>query len=270
MRNIYWKLGRKLYLKGRKDDIRGTVDDSEKKLIRDLVPFFNKKDKVVLFDIGANIGDWSLYNQSLLKNKGEQLRQYLFEPIPKTYSKLLTNISGNNVTIENMAISNETGEVTMFIAREDFAGTNSLYNTNIKDAQEVKVKTTTLQDYLVKNNIQHIDFAKCDAEGHDFKIIAGAKQLFESEKISFFQFEYNHRWIYARSYLKDVYDVLEDTPYYVAKITKDGLEVYQEWHFELEKYFQSNFLIIHKPQLSALKDVRLGNIGSGNVFLKKL
>lgn len=267
MRNFIWKLGRSLYLKGRGDDIRGTVDDSEKKLLQSFTKIFDSNKAITIFDIGANIGDWSLLAHSLY-GSNENLNLYSFEPIPKTYKKLETSLQAINSTVENMAVSDSTGSIDMYAADADFAGTNSIYNTRKDKTTKHTVQTITFDDYLSKQNIAHVEFVKCDAEGHDFKIIEGAKGAFEKNKISCFQFEYNHRWVYSRTFLKDVFDLISGYEYNIAKITKNGLELYHEWHFELEKYYQSNFLIIHKSLIPKIKNLKKGKIGKGNVFIE--
>ena len=75
------------------------------------------------------------------------------------------------------------------------------------------------------------------------RVLEGAKGLLERGAIDFLQFEYNHRWILFRNYLKDVFDLVEPLGYRVAKVTPHGLEVYPKWHFELEVFWEGNYLI---------------------------
>jgi hypothetical protein len=55
---------------------------------------------------------------------------------------------------------------------------------------------------------------KIDAEGHDLAVLRGGQQLLKTHAISVLQFEYNHRWIYSRTYLRMRLNCLEnsDTP----------------------------------------------------------
>src|SRR5262249_43941385 len=75
------------------------------------------------------------------------------------------------------------------------------------------------------------------------------------------QFEYSFHWINSRTYLKDVFDLVRDTPYAVAKVCPEGLEVYAEWHPELERYFEANYALVHTRLLSGLgcRAVRIGD-----------
>ncbi|HEX6912929.1 MAG TPA: hypothetical protein VF142_21145 [Longimicrobium sp.] len=69
------------------------------------------------------------------------------------------------------------------------------------------------------------------------------------------QFEYNHRWVYARHFLKDVFDLMRGMPYAVGKLTPAGVELYDDWHFELERFFENNFLVLHRTLVDRVPTV---------------
>lgn len=143
-----------------------------------------------------------------------------------------------------MAIMSETG------------GTNSLHFDGSCGAPPggwVDVKTETLIDFCARMQIDHIHIAKCDTEGHDLKVIEGARELFASGRIDVFQFEYNHRWVFSRSFLKDVFDLLKDMPYKIGRLEPCSIELFDAWHPELDRFFQSNYVIIREPALSWFK-----------------
>ena len=85
---------------------------------------------------------------------------------------------------------------------------------------------------------------KCDTEGHDLEVIRGALSMLMERRISLLQFEYNHRWVYARNFLKDVFDTVEGLPYRIGKIQPDHVVILDKWHPELERYFEGNYLLI--------------------------
>ena len=47
----------------------------------------------------------------------------------------------------------------------------------------------TLCDVLEKNEIGMIEILKCDAEGHDIRILSGAREIFESKRVRTLFFE---------------------------------------------------------------------------------
>ena len=83
---------------------------------------------------------------------------------------------------------------------------------------------------------------KVDAEGHDLQILQGARRMLSERRIPVIQFEYNHRWITARAYLKDVMEYLQDLGYAVGKVTPRGIEFYTGWNWELETFWEANFI----------------------------
>ena len=256
-RRTLWRLGRALYLKARAD-VDNNIDANGEKIVQFCIlkNLVNSDENIVFFDIGANIGNWTL---SALDNAArlgadEQLEIHAFEPVPSTFETLQCRIkehqvSDKSVRLVNQALSSTEGNAEMFIIDEN-AGTNSLHQDAMNSkTSRIRIEMTTGDKYCACKGINKIHFIKCDAEGHDMDVLSGINGLIESEKIMVIQFEYNHRWIYSRHYLKDVFDFIGNRPYKVAKITPDKIELYANWHPELERFFEGNYLIIHENVL---------------------
>ena len=67
--------------------------------------------------------------------------------------------------------------------------------------------------------------------------------MLSEREIDFVQFEYSHRWIGFRHFLKDVFDLVEPMGLAIGKITPEGIEECDGWHFELEAYREANYLV---------------------------
>jgi FkbM family methyltransferase len=251
------RLGRSLYLNARKDSPNKMMTNGEQNIQKQLVnKFRSNSGKWVVFDVGANIGEWSEYllDELLLQGCPANIEIHTFEPVLSTYkvlkNKILRHKLGNCVNFKNEALSSSNGTDTIFIAGEN-AGTNSLHkDESDHDLQTMKIEKTTAYDYCVKSDLSVIHFIKIDTEGHDFEVLKGASVLFKEEKIHACQFEYNYRWIYSRHFLKDVFDLLKGLPYQIGKITQGGIQFYEKWHPELERYFEGNYIIVHNNDLS--------------------
>jgi hypothetical protein len=126
------------------------------------------------------------------------------------------------------------------------------------------VETSTIDRYIAEKSIEHVDLLKIDTEGNDFRVLQGAIGSLRAGTIGVVQFEYNHRWIHARSYLKDVFDMVQSTPYRVAKVCSSALEVYTGWHPELERFFETNYALIHERLIVPL-GCEAFRIGAANV-----
>ena len=244
-RSFLWRISRRLYM-GARSDVTLTPDKNGEYWLQEKIlnSFSDSHYGYVFFDIGANIGEWtnSLLDISIKQNKTCSV--HLFEPASKTYN-FLENLYANNskVKLNNVALSNKSEDTSLYI-HESMSAINSLYRNGYKSIE--KVQALKLDDYIKSEKINHIDFIKSDTEGHDFKVILGAVDSLKNGIIDIWQFEYNSKWINARNYLKDVFDFIEDMDYSLAKISKNGVEVFDKWHPELERFFESNYLLIKK------------------------
>ena len=43
-----------------------------------------------------------------------------------------------------------------------------------------------------------------------------------------------------------MYKLIEDKPYYLGKLTDKKIIIFKKWHFELDKFFENNYVLIHK------------------------
>jgi FkbM family methyltransferase len=252
-----WRIGRSLYMKARADSPNVSHLNGEESMQWQLLNrFASVQEKLVVFDVGANIGDWTwslLQGASRLKLV-DQLEIYCFEPTPSTFTVLQKRIFKHplqkNAYLVSQALSSEDGTAEMYISGET-TGTNSLHPDAMnRDQRCIQVDKTTVYTFCSRNDIAIIHFLKCDTEGHDFDILQGAKSLFDQQRIMACQFEYNHRWVYSRHYLKDVFDMFESSVYSIGKITPNGIELYQDWHPELERFFEGNYLLLHSEAFS--------------------
>ncbi len=267
-----WRLGRSLYLKARADGPNAPRWNGEESLQRQLLAAFAAgKETLTVFDVGANVGEWTgflLREASRLEMDG-RFEIHSFEPSPSTFAVLRERIGrhplGTSVRLVSQAASREDGIADMYVSGET-AGTNALYPDAMKPGQRsIRVETTTLDSYCSRNGLGMIHFVKCDTEGHEIEVIAGAKKLFDAQKVLAFQFEYNHRWVDSRHYLKDAFDLFQGTVYRVGKVTPGGIELYPEWHPELERFFEANYILLHPEALRWFKTMT-GAFDRHNVY----
>jgi FkbM family methyltransferase len=199
---------------------------------------------VTVFDIGANVGDWSraMLDQAARTGHANNVALHVFEPDAYAHSRLSTELP-SGVRINRLAVSDRTGLLTFYTVAPG-AGTNSAYATStghVSSAAE-NVVATTIDEYRRVNDINRIHLAKIDTEGHDFVVLVGAEASLRNQAIDMVQFEYNHRWVYARHFLKDVFDLVVPYGYVVGKVTPHGIEVYPHWDPDLETFVEGNYL----------------------------
>jgi len=150
-------------------------------------------------------------------------------------------------TVNQLAVGVESGTVTFNRVVGEGSEISSIHPQRVAgaipfDVVPETVSMTTIDAYLSQAGIAHLRFLKIDAEGNDRDVIAGARGLLERQAIDFIQFEYNASWIDARSYLRDVFDLLLPAGYAIGKIRPDFVECFPRWDYRLEWYEQSNYI----------------------------
>jgi FkbM family methyltransferase len=266
-RHYLWRAGRKLYMWARKDQPNEMATNGEALLQRLLLDQTARSVRFVAFDVGARVGDWSKSLIDAASRRPGGLEIHAFEPVPDSRRALADankpQIDDGTLRVNSVALSDDSRRLPFYVPHV-MAGTSTLHpDTSVSYQSVFEVETTTAADYCRVNSIDRIDLMKVDTEGNDLKVIRGALPLLRDARIGVLQFEYNHRWIYSRCYLKDVFDLLRNTPYRVAKVCSDGLEAYADWHPELERYFETNYALVHEALTAKLK-CRLLRIGRGN------
>lgn len=254
---IVYRFGRSIYMHSR-GDIHNDINRNGELLVQQsVIEAFENLPQVghfTIFDVGANVGDWTNAFLSGLKGKdfAKRVEIYSFEPVPSTATTLKKNLPSDNpsIHIENFALSNQREIIDIYVAGIN-GGTNSLYDDGLPTTKEmVKIQSISVTEFCSDRKIHHIHLLKCDTEGHDMEVIRGAMHLLHEQRISVFQFEYNHRWAFSHNFLRDVFMSIEHLPYTVAKLQEKCLLIYSKWHPELDKFFEGNYVLIHNDCLS--------------------
>lgn len=258
-RRFFWRLGRRLYMTARSDFSNDPKTNGENRLQQEILNMLRRRSvNPVIFDVGANIGDWTLslirYAQAI--GSFNVLTLHAFEPVPSTFNtlsgRLQKYINGRTIRCNKLALSCEDGETYMF--GKPNSGISSLHR-GIEHSQydKIQIARKKVETYADENSIKEIHLLKCDTEGHDCEVIKGALGLLKNGKIWFFQFEYSHMWVYGKHYLKDVFDLIEGTHYKLSKVTPNGLEIYENWEPELERFFENNYVLLRDDLINQVK-----------------
>jgi FkbM family methyltransferase len=198
---------------------------------------------IEVLDVGAHFGEWST---SLLNQvPRDDLHVTCFEPSTYTFERLSAHFVDHRRAprLEGIALGNREGTAVLRIVHNG-AGSNSLVTFVAERAlqQEEEVAISTVDAYCASQGLQNVALLKIDAEGADLDVMKGAAEMLAQQRIGLLQFEYNHRWIHARGYLKDAFDLLQPHGYSLGKVTARGIEEYPAWHEELETFRESNYL----------------------------
>lgn len=201
----------------------------------------------VIFDVGANIGDYSQAINTVFAGKSQI---YAFEPARETCGLLKRNCAGiANLSVNQIALGETEGSLTMYSdkAGSALASVNKrrLDHFNIAFNNVETITVTTLDVYCTAKAITNIDFLKLDVEGHELAVLRGAKRMLDKKAIKFIQFEFGGANIDSRTFFQDFYYLLKDN-YSLYRILSDGLQEITEYNEQYEIFLASNFLAIKK------------------------
>lgn len=211
------------------------------------------KEGAIVFDVGANRGDWSLCALQMQPS----IRLWAFEPLPSIHSQLQKNLDAYaNATVFSFAMDQTEASLSFFYYpnSSEFSG---FYDREIlkKDLipQKLTVPTTSLDRFCEKEQIAYIDFLKIDTEGAEWRVLQGARHLIQDQKIEMIQFEYGGTYIDAKITLEQIAHFLSDNQYLLFRIVPDGLLHIEKWQSGMENYRYSNFLAVKQTKWPKLK-----------------
>jgi FkbM family methyltransferase len=131
----------------------------------------------IFWDIGANIGYFSLIAATALGNSGQILA---FEPGRLAYERLLDNISLNpftNIKTFQLAVAEAEGEAVLYLSGDIADSSASLYHPGKEPGVRQVCKTISLDKFLVEQGLRPPDFLKIDVEGAELAVLQGAENL---------------------------------------------------------------------------------------------
>ncbi len=128
----------------------------------------------VFYDIGANVGFYSLLASNLI----DPGKVFAFEPLPVNISYLRRHLELNrrrNVEVLEIAISDLEGEACF---EEEATGSMG----RLADQGKLCVRTSTLDALLQAQKIPPPDYIKMDIEGEELRALLGAADCFRKYK----------------------------------------------------------------------------------------
>jgi FkbM family methyltransferase len=213
-----------------------------------LALFKNEGGKKVVFDIGANIGEYSQMIKDKSRSLSFDIELHLFEPTRGCFQIISQKFKDEkNIFLNNFGASNEDGEATIFYDKEQ-SGLASLYQRNL-DAynlelnQSETINLKRLDNYIEEQNITHIDFIKIDIEGHELKAFEGFGEYLDGEFIDYIQFEYGGANLDSHTSLMELYEFLENRGFRIAKVMPKGLEIRKYRPF-MDNFNYANYVAI--------------------------
>jgi FkbM family methyltransferase len=200
-----------------------------------------------IFDVGANIGDYS----STASAAFPQAEIYAFEPVRQTLDILTRRVTNlPNVKVLNYGLSDRDQTVT-FSVQPDNLGSSTQYGAVSRllnpDAAHVteQVNLKKAGAAATALGVRQIDLLKIDTEGNDWFVLNGFLDWLEAGRIKVIQFEYGLSCIYTKRLLLDYHELLAPRGYRLGKIYPTYID-FKGYHPADEDFIGPNFLAVHE------------------------
>ena len=154
-------------------------------LIKSLIDLLaTKKEKVVFYDVGANIGTHTV---ALAKTFGDQISIRSFEAQRQVYYVLCGNIAINgldNVQAHHAAVSDQSND-TMLINLPDYTLPNNFGGLELVPAERTdnqymtKTRSESVTTVTIDQFGESVDFLKMDIEGMEHIALQGAQKTIQ-------------------------------------------------------------------------------------------
>lgn len=156
---------------------------SETRLFRELIT-----PGMVVIDVGANIGYFSLLASTLVGSGG---CVHAFEPDPVNCGLLRKNVRMNhasNIKVVQAALSNNDEPLQLFL-NSDNKGDHRIWEATGEARTRISVKAMTLDQYLNKTGTVP-KFIKIDVQGAEGYVLEGMKETLAQSELSYLILEF--------------------------------------------------------------------------------
>ena len=233
--------------------IKGIYEKEVLEGLKDCI--FNKIDtqKSVCLDVGANIGNHTLYFAQFFN------QVYSIEPHPEIFELLKFNVRKyNNVKVFQFGLSNKNDEMIIATDQDTSYGSSSLRNkVNSKfekGADDFNVQVKKFDDFFNQiNEENNISFVKLDVENHELKALQGMKKtLKQNSPIICFEQHANQFDNFGKELSSTTINFLKDNEY----IFFYDLSSSRDWRFVNYHYsFVKNIIKLFEVMLIGMPKI---------------
>jgi FkbM family methyltransferase len=167
-------------------------------------------------DIGGNEGYFSVIASSLVQDG----KVHCIEPQSRLQAIIAENIKINKsdtIKVHRLAISNQAGEVELFLRPSTNTGASSLFRYWKIGSIKESVPAITLDQFFQENSINRVRLMKVDCEGAEYLVFGGAKTVIEQKLIEFIALEY-HPMICGIDKCSEIHNQLFNCGYILTKV----------------------------------------------------
>jgi FkbM family methyltransferase len=201
-------------------EVHQIVDETGRDPLQDMRKLATRSSRVVVMDVGANVGQLVLRFRSAFKDPSI----HAFEPGESAFAELQRRTSAiPDVHLNHFALGAQSGSLEL-VENTDSSMSSLLepgtdYWGSIK--QRRPVKEQTLDEYCAMHRVNEIDILKSDTQGFDLEVLKGANQMLTSRRVHMVFLEITFSDMYKRlPRLDDIYGFLIDRGFQLVAFYK--------------------------------------------------
>jgi FkbM family methyltransferase len=204
----------------------------------------------VVFDVGANVGNWLTLAQATFP--GAQF--HAFEIVPTTFAALAERMAGNaGVALNNFGLSNCSESIRMHVF--DISTELSSHVAFPHGSHhEIVCPVRRGDQYMRDKGIERIDLLKIDVEGAEHLVLEGFGAALATQ-IDVIQFEYGRVNIMTHFLLRDFYELLEASGYLVGKLFPNYVD-FRNYELYDEDFLGPNYIAVRKVKSRIIDALR--------------
>lgn len=210
----------------------------------------------VVFDVGANVGDWS----ALAAERFARARIHAFELSPDTFRVLDARLAGERFVKNACGLGAADGEIEFKDYGAEHSTLNTITASSYHDARVPfalrRAPLMTGDAYMAQHGIEQIDFLKIDVEGAEHLVLQGFERALADGRITAVQFEYGYANGDAGCLMKDFYRIFRGHGYRVGKIWSKGVR-FAEFDYRMNNFDSGpNYLAVREDAGALIETLR--------------
>jgi FkbM family methyltransferase len=204
----------------------------------------------VCLDIGAHKGAYAWW---MARRIGPSGRVFAFEPqqrVAEPTARAFAAAGLARVRVIHAAVSDRSGEASISFRRGSSHGA-SLDGLSGDDIEQVRVPLLSLDDFAQREALARVDFIKIDVEGHEARVLAGARALiarFTPNLLIEIEARHHAGEHDPVAAARDALEPLGYRCFYFTRAGRHPIESFRAADHQRygEGYYSNNFLFVHQ------------------------